>query len=507
MSQTEITPNELADFYDGLFNLLEQLPEETHPVWVFAIKSVIFGGEGLTESVACYGEQQANRNEFGISSYRKAYGNGTHVTDFPAIETSSINQSDLTGLDTDVQVPVTPISGTPLPVFVGGEKLGRAVALLDELPAKPEASDGQRSSSRLLNPRRFPGLSPDKPISTEATTPPTESDTVPIFDPNELAEMYDGLRQLYNALPDDAHPVWTEAIETVLFDGEYLVPGQTAYGEQQAERNDFAMPDYREAFGDGEIVTDFSFLSSAPADADGISRTLRAPESGQPIPVSPPTSELADALSLLAEFPTRPAADTGERSDSALLFIEGLSQKADIASTSTHPEQSVDDDTSNTVSATESAPPGQPATEPQSGPPESTNQSQNEATEIDEESDSSVILEQDVGERLALFEDAETCASDSKPKYDDPRAQTAHKRAQRQHPSTVVEKGEEIEIVLQEVDYKYTEPTIMGKVNDLVVFIEDAPQGLERFDVVRARVVGYGNENTCAKAVFTGYAG
>jgi hypothetical protein len=506
MSQTQITPNELADLYDGLFNLLEQLPEETHPGWVFAIESVIFGGEGLAEKVACYGEQQADRNEFAISSYREAYGNGTHVTDFPAIETVSIDQSDVTELDTEVQVPATPVSGNPLPVFVGEDELARAVSLLNEFPGKPEAGDGQRSNSRLLNPSRFPGLTPEKTTSAEATAPRAENDTAPVLDPNELAEVYDGLRQLYNALPDDAHPVWSEAIKTVLFGGEYLVPGQAPYGEQQAERNDFGMPDYREAFGDGERVTNFSLLSSAPADASDVSRTLCVPESGQPIPLSPPASELTDALSLLAEFPARPAADTGERSDGDLLFIEGLVQKAEIASTSTHTEQSLKDDTSTTSSPIASDSREKPATESQSTPTETASQPQNEATEADEESTSSIILEKEAGETSTSFGDVETRASGSESKYDDPRAQSAHERAQRRHPSTVVEKGEEIEIVLQEVDYKYTEPTIMGKVNDLVVFIEDAPQGLERFDVVRARIVGYGSGNTCAKAVFTGYA-
>jgi hypothetical protein len=496
----------LADLYDGLFNLLEQLPEETHPGWVFAVESVIFGGEGLAEDVACYGEQQADRNEFDISSYREAYGDGTHVTGFPAIETASIDQSDVTELNTDVQVPVTPISGVPLPVFVGEDELAQAVSLLDELPAEPEASDGQRRGSRLLNPGRFPELTPDSTTSTNVSPHGGEADNVPPLNPNELAEMYDGLRQLCNALPAGAHPVWREALETVLFDGEYLVPGETAYGEQQAERNDFGMPDYREVFGDGEKVTEFTILSPAPADSEDVSQTLCAPESGQPIPLSPSTSELADALLLLAEFPVHPAADSGERSAGDFLFIEGLLQKAGISATSTDASPSRDDNTSATASARELASPEKPAAETESTPSDSVGQPQNEATATDEELTSSVILEQEVGEASIPPGDTKTHASDSEPKYDDPRAQSAHDRAQRQHPSTVVEKGEEIEIVLQEVDYKYTEPTIMGKVNDLVVFVEDAPQGLERFDVIRARVVGYGNGDTCAKAVFTGYA-
>ena len=33
-------PNELADLYDGLFIILEHLPEQTYPPWEFALESI-----------------------------------------------------------------------------------------------------------------------------------------------------------------------------------------------------------------------------------------------------------------------------------------------------------------------------------------------------------------------------------------------------------------------------------------------------------------------------------
>lgn len=71
--------------------------------------------------------------------------------------------------------------------------------------------------------------------------------------PNELADLYESLYTMLEALPDNTHPAWELAIESVLFGGEALAPNATNYGEQQAERNSFKISEYRAQYGDGEV--------------------------------------------------------------------------------------------------------------------------------------------------------------------------------------------------------------------------------------------------------------
>lgn len=89
--------------------------------------------------------------------------------------------------------------------------------------------------------------------------------------------------------------------------------------------------------------------------------------------------------------------------------------------------------------------------------------------------------------------------------YDDPRAQQAHEQAQQRDPSDVVDLGEEIELVLREVDHSSREGTVMGRKNDLVIFVDEVPQDVSRLDIICATVYDCGSGNSCAKAEFTGY--
>jgi len=493
--------NKLADLYDALFTLLEELPDDSHPGWAFAIESVLFGGEGLHPETPCYGEQQAERNDFSMRDYRQQYGDGDHVTDFPAIETETVGPADVPGLDREIAVPIVAATESRLPVSVGDDGLPDALECLAYLPAEPAADHPPEGHQHLLNARRFPSLDDAEQAAATPDTAPDKPPADPAVDPNELAELYDGLLQLFRRLPDDVHPVWEEAIETILFDGEFLYPGRTHYGEQQGTRNHVTMDTYRETFGDGERVRAFAAVDTTTrTDGDDRWQVLQAPVSGVPLPVSPAQSDLAAALALLAEFPARPAtADGDHATDEELLFFDALLAKADIEpgaleraadQTATDAEPAPDTETE--------APDDTALSEPATATAEST------ATADDDEE--TTLRKQEAGESNTPITDMDTGPTESEPKYDDPRAQRAHEDAQRRHPSEVVEKGAEIDLVLDEVDYKYTEPSIMGKKNDLVVFVEDAPQGLSRFDVFRARVIGYGAGETCAKAVFTGYA-
>lgn len=98
-----------------------------------------FGEKGL-------GEQQAGRTDHSAQLYRDCYGDGDKVTDFTCIQTglpSESQQLKLFGFgvfdyDEDVEVPVSPESGEPLPVYPQSQQeLNHAIDLLDEFPAKP----------------------------------------------------------------------------------------------------------------------------------------------------------------------------------------------------------------------------------------------------------------------------------------------------------------------------------------------------------------------------------
>jgi hypothetical protein len=46
---------------------------------------------------------------------------------------------------------------------------------------------------------------------------------------------------------------------------------------------------------------------------------------------------------------------------------------------------------------------------------------------------------------------------------------------------------------------------MMGRKNDLVIFVDEVPQDVSRLDTICATVYDYGSGNNCAKAEFTGY--
>ena len=496
MSKSSPPPNELADLYESFLILLDHLPEDTHPGWTFAIETVLFGGEGLDPDVACYGEQQATRNDFKITTYRERYGNGSRVTNFRTIDTAVVTPSDEPGLEEPVRLPVAPTSGVPLPLSVAEGDLASAVSLVDEFPAEPGAARPGSEYQHLLRAERFPGLGSRSEVERgdQATDELSPTADAPAIEANELAELYDGLLSMLQSLPSDVHSLWEEALETMLFGGTYLYPGREAYGEQQATRNDFSIDDYRTVHGDGERVTDFSTVSVSTSDsASGDTVVLVAPESEKPLPLVPTEERLADALLLLEEFPAAPDADDSERADEALLLTEGLLDEAGVEPTETGPGRE------SVTSATDQ---GEADTTTGNSAPDSTEES-TPATRTTPET----ILRSGVGEASEPSSaGAESTATELK--YEDPKAQRAHERAQKRDPREVAPLGEEITIVLQEADYTYPEnPTIMGKKNDFVIFVEKAPKDLSQFDTITATVVGYGPNENCAKAAFAGYVG
>lgn len=488
MADQSPSPNELADLYDGLFTLLDQLPEQTHPGWRFAVETVLFGGEGLVEDALPYGAQQADRNEFAISTYRDEYGDGTYVTDFPAVEVKQLTPADNPTLDDPIELPLSPVTQTVLPLSVTDRGLSTAIALLAEFPAEPEADTPGAGQQTLLDPARFPAIDDeraDEPRSSASTESPDDSSHI---EPNELAELYEALRSLFESLPEETHPVWEEALETILYGGEALLPDRIPYGEQQAERNEFKMRDYRQVYGDGDLVTTFSIIGrTASHEPRGSDDVLLSPESGSPLPLSPAPDELRDALLLLEEMPSFPDAERGRRSTDPILDTDQLLENAYLPRTHEPDEPNLRD------------------TNADASPTEESTFSTGSESDVDAlESDERKSFQSGVGESAPPTARSGSQSSDSQT-YEDPRAQQAHERAQKRDPSEIVGLGDEITLILQEVDHSSRSGTVMGRKNDLVIFVDEVPQDVSQYDAIHATVVDYGSDNNCAKAVFTGY--
>lgn len=518
MSSTHIPPNELADLYESLYTMLEALPADTHPAWELAIESVLFGGEGLAPNATNYGEQQAERNSFKISEYRTQYGDGNRVHDFPTLTTRQPPGHDQQYADEELQLPVAPDSGIVLPLMVDAETLPDALSLLNEFPTVPSAEKSGESATMLLNPDRFPGLTSSS--ASHSTKDPNEDTKQAASDkaglpPNELADLYDALYTVLKAIPDDGHPRWEAAVESVVFGGEYLLPDANAYAEQQGERNGFGMPDYRSHYGDGDRVTEFPAIATAPPreeDTQYLDADVQlpvAPESETVLPLAPTENSLFDAVSLLTEFPAEPDANLKPLGTDSLLDTDAL--LADIPDTISTTE-------------TEAPPPTQSSSTSPTDPQQSTCDSghvtdsdakvasteQNGSNSVADSKESpiteSTILRQEAaGESTTPLENQDSSGSPESRKYEDTEAERAHRRAQQRDPSDVVELGEEITLTLKQVDYSSRPPTIMGTKNRLVIFVIDAPQDLSQYDTIRVTVVDYGGKNNSAEAAFSGY--
>lgn len=489
MTTKHPTSNELADIYEALFLVLDNIPDDSHPGWRFAVESALFGGEGLASSATSFGEQQSNRNDFRIRDYRDEFGDGERVTEFPTIRTSKPRQYDRKYIDKGVPLPVAPDTNEVLPLFVDEEGYSEAISLLDEFPAEPNAVQPGSGSSQLLAPAKFPIVEQELSESNESSEESTYPDNsgAPQISPDDLADVYDGLYTLFKHLPDDVHPIWEEAIETVLFGGEYLNSETVSYGEQQASSNDFKMSEYREVFGNGDRVTEFPTIEAGHVRSqdqriiDSEIKIPLSPDSGQALPLDPLQNELGEALGLLEEFPAIPNEKLSPSEKSSIIYLDGLLKMAGI-----EPRPESASETPKSVPANDSAESSTAET------PVGDNQKK-------------VLREEGAGEAVAT-EDDEYEQGPEDTKYDDPRAERAHQAAQKRDPSSVVDLGEEIKLVVKEADYRYTEPTIRGTKNTLVIFVKDAPQGLSEHDVIRAKVVDYGGNNNSAEAVFTGYA-
>lgn len=149
--------NELSERYELLRNLRtlvtavvdprDEKPELNDPMvdWASTVES--FWNDGPT-GAENYGTQQNERNPFSMQEYRRAFGDGTRVTEFEHVTVRPLSPS-VGGLlapllpddPSTYDLPVDPDTGVPLPVIVESQdELRRARGMLRRLPLEPEAA-------------------------------------------------------------------------------------------------------------------------------------------------------------------------------------------------------------------------------------------------------------------------------------------------------------------------------------------------------------------------------
>ncbi|WP_330630528.1 DUF4011 domain-containing protein [Halocatena halophila] len=123
---------------------LQEEDTQSQPIvaWQSDLEALVYG-DGLDGATTGYGDQQRDRTDFTISSYRELFGDGNNVTEFQCIDTVPLTEDDLAGIDT-AQLPASPVrpiapeSSEPLPITVDtADELAAARSLLAEFPSEP----------------------------------------------------------------------------------------------------------------------------------------------------------------------------------------------------------------------------------------------------------------------------------------------------------------------------------------------------------------------------------
>ena len=211
------------------------------------------------------------------------------------------------------------------------------------------------------------------------TTDQTDSISV---EPNELAEYYELFRVFTSLLErlieseqtayrvDGDHPMnqWRSAVTDIVF-GNGPTADSPNYGRQQGSRNPHTMSEYREAFGNGDTITQYQHAQLEQLSGDDAAVLIEkavlspeedvfipvAPDSGVPLPLAVSSEEeLNEALALLKEFPPEPAI-AGEQSISQPSLTTGTDDPSSKPTTSPDPDEPTAQDkySGDTASSTE----------------------------------------------------------------------------------------------------------------------------------------------------------
>jgi superfamily II DNA or RNA helicase/very-short-patch-repair endonuclease len=168
----------------------------------------------------------------------------------------------------------------------------------------------------------------------ERKAEPTETGDEQRVEPNALAEYYELFRTFTSVLErlvkseqttyhvEDDHPMnkWRSEVTDLVF-GNGPTEDSPNYGQQQGSRNFHTMSGYRDAFGNGDTVTEYQTVQAEELSKDDaqvlIDQLVIGPDEHVFLPVAPQTNaplplavsteeELEAALVLLQEFPPEP---------------------------------------------------------------------------------------------------------------------------------------------------------------------------------------------------------
>jgi len=169
----------------------------------------------------------------------------------------------------------------------------------------------------------------------------TEREADQSVKPSALAEYYELFRTfdslLERLIESDQtayrvggdHPMnqWRSEVNDIVF-GSGPTEDSPNYGKQQGSRNPHKMSEYREVFGDGEMVTEYQSVQAEQLNGDDAAVLIEkqvidpdeqislpvAPQSGVSLPLAVSSQEgLEEAVAFLQEFPPEPDTASGKQ--------------------------------------------------------------------------------------------------------------------------------------------------------------------------------------------------
>jgi predicted flap endonuclease-1-like 5' DNA nuclease len=270
----------------------------------------------------------AERTAFEREEYTSEFGSVTEALTAAGIDYESAVRDALAAAADEVGAPptktefaeISPYDPTTVETFFDSWDDALAAAGVRSLDDESESSSG--------------GSEPSEDDTGGATQTADGRSTPPRSPLSEWYDLLYGLRTLQRAIygpdvadlpDDDPGAAWTAVVDAAA-GSTGLEHWDAGYGYQHQSRVDHTASDYRDTYGDGDRVTDFSAVETTPVPesialvADGVDTASLslpvAPDSETPLPVVVTTeAELDRARSLLSELPPQPPATVGERDD------------------------------------------------------------------------------------------------------------------------------------------------------------------------------------------------
>jgi superfamily II DNA or RNA helicase/very-short-patch-repair endonuclease len=224
------------------------------------------------------------------------------------------------------------------------------------------------------NARRAAGV--EKLDDSENTTVTDSEDEMGHIEPNALAEYYELFRTFGSLLErliksertayreggNDPINRWRAEIHNVVFE-DGLTEQSPSYGQQQGSRNPHKMSEYRQVFGNGQIVTKYQLAETKHLDEEDAAVLINknvidpdeqlfcpvAPQSGVPLPIAVSSDDdLDEALALLQEFPAEPEPASSGQSKSQSAGANKLDPVSDTTTSTEVSETTTGQDDTDT---------------------------------------------------------------------------------------------------------------------------------------------------------------